>query len=147
DRFTWAAPPGMKSARMRMPLLVAALLLVPAVATARPRSKGGKAPACGFTLIPLVEGNQWTYNAIAAPTPPPDAIRRLSPEQPKAITVTVKSVETKAGKTVATLEEKLTIDRTRDPKKPAIEERSYESTITCTKNTFDISPNSYCFAG
>lgn len=131
---------------MRMPLLVAALVLVPVVASARPKDNG-KAPACGVKLLPLVEGNTWTYNAIAAPVPPPDAIRRLSPEEPKAITVTVKSVETQDGKTVATLEEKLTIDRTRDPKKPAIEELTYESTITCTKDTFDISPNSYYFAG
>lgn len=129
-----------------MPLLVAALVLVPAVASARPKDKG-KAPACGVKLLPLVEGNTWTYNAIAAPTPPPDAIRRLSPEEPKAIVITVKSVNTEDGKTVATLEEKLTIDRTRDPKKPAIEELVYESTITCTKDTFDISPNSYYFAG
>ncbi len=131
---------------MRMPLLVAALVLVPAVATARPKH-GGKAPACGVDMLPLVEGNQWTYNSIAAPQPAPDAIRRLSPEQPKAITVTVKSVETKDGATVATLEEKLTIDRSRDPKKPEIEEYAYESTITCTKDTFDVSPNSYFFAG
>src|SRR5690606_38346805 len=45
------------------------------------------------------------------------------------------------------LEEKLVIDHTRDPKKPEIEELAYESTITCTDKKFDISPNSFYFAG
>ncbi|HEY5949108.1 MAG TPA: hypothetical protein VIV40_26630 [Kofleriaceae bacterium] len=136
---------------MRMPLLLAALALVPAVAGAKPKqdAKAGaaKAPACGAKVLPLVVGNQWTYNSIAAPLPPPDAIKRLSPAQPKAISITVKSVEPKGGETVVTLEEKMTIDRTRDAKKPEVEEYTYESTITCTDKKFDISPNSFYFAG
>jgi hypothetical protein len=137
---------------MRFPLLLAALALVPAVAGAKPKQEAAKAagggkPACGAKIIPLAVGNQWTYNAIAAPLPPPDAIKRLSPAQPKAIVVTVKSVEAKGGETVVTLEEKMTIDRTRDAKKPEIEEYAYESTVTCTDKKFDISPNSFFFAG
>src|SRR5687768_18620774 len=109
---------------MRMPLLAVAVALVPATALAKPKADakaGGKAPACGVKLLPLAVGNQWTYNSIAAPLPPPDAIKRLSPAQPKAIIVTVKSVENKGGETVVTLEEKVTIDRTRDAKKPEID--------------------------
>lgn len=135
---------------MRMPFLLAALALVPATAIAAPKADGkagGKAPACGAKILPLAEGNQWTYNAIAAPLPPPEAIKRLSPAQPKAIVITVKSVENKGAETVVTLEEKLTIDRTQDPKKPLLDELTYESTITCSDKKFEISPNSYYFAG
>jgi hypothetical protein len=139
---------------MRKSLLLAALALVPAVAAAAPKpgkqdaakAGAGKA-ACGAKIIPLAVGNQWTYNSIAAPLPPPDAIKRLSPAQPKSIVITVKSVEAKGGETVVTLEEKLTIDRTRDAKKPEIEEYAYESTVTCSDKKFEISPNSFYFAG
>jgi len=141
----------MNPAPMRMPYLLAALALVPAVAGAKPKTdaKAGasKAPACGAKILPLAEGNQWTYNSIAAPLPAPEAIRRLSPAQPKAIVITVKSVESKGGETVVTLEEKMTVDRTRDPKKPEIDEYTYESTITCNDKKFEISPNSFYFAG
>ena len=133
-----------------MPLLLAALVLVPAAAGAKPKAEAPKAggkPACGVKVLPLVVGNQWTYNSIAAPLPAIDAIRRIAPAQPKAIVIEVKSVESKAGETVVTLEEKVTIDRTRDPKKPEIDEYAYESTITCTDKKFDISPNSFYFAG
>ena len=129
-----------------MPVLLATLALVPAVAGAKPKQEAAKAagggkPACGVKVLPLAVGNQWTYNSIAAPTPPPDAVKRLAPAQPKAIVVTVKNVEAKGGETVVTLEEKVTIDRTRDPKKPEIDEYSYESTVTCSDKKFDISPN------
>lgn len=133
-----------------MPVLLAALALLPGIATAAPKrgaKRGAAKAACGAQVLPLAEGHQWTYNAIAAPEPAPEAIRRLAPSQPKAITITVKSVETKDGATVVTLEEKITIDRTRDEKKPEHEEYSYESTITCTSTKFDISPNSFYFAG
>ena len=134
-----------------MPHLLAALALLPAVAVAKPgkdaKAGAAKGPACGAKVLPLVVGNQWTYNSIAAPLPPPDAIKRLSPAQPKAIIITVKSVEAQGADTVVTLEEKVTIDRTREEKKPALDEYTYESTITCNDKKFDISPNSFYFAG
>jgi hypothetical protein len=136
---------------MRMPLLAVAVALVPATtALAKPKADakaGAKAAACGVKVLPLAVGNQWTYNSIAAPLPPPEAVKRVSPTQPKAIVVTVKTVEPKGGETVITLEEKLTIDRTQDPKKPLLDELVYQSTITCTDKKFDISPNSMFFAG
>jgi hypothetical protein len=137
---------------MRMLHLLAALALVPAVADAKPKARkagkaGATAAACGARVLPLAVGNQWTYNAIAAPLPPPEAVKRLAPAQPKAIVITVKSVEAKGAETVITLEEKLMIDRTQDPKKPLLDDFVYESSITCTDKKFDISPNSYYFAG
>jgi len=138
--------------------LLVATLLIPFAADARPKRplpepKGGAGPkgkaggACGAKVMPLVAGNQWTYVAIPAPQPPTDQIKRLSPTQPKTIQVTVKTVEAKGGEYVATLEEKLTIDRTKDEKKPQVEEYTYTSTINCTDKKFNISPNSFFFAG
>jgi hypothetical protein len=141
--------------RLRIPaLLAAAALVLPAGSSeARPRKRaasGKAAPtgaACGVKILPLVQGQAWTYAPIVAPLPPPDAVKRIAPHQPKEITITVKSVEAKAGETVVTLEEKFTLDRTRDEKKPILEERSITTTITCSDKRFDISPDSFFFAG
>jgi hypothetical protein len=136
--------------------LLAAVTLVPAAATARPRPKkaakagASSAPACGVKVLPLVVGNQWTYNPVPAPLPPPPAIERLAPARPDVITITVKSIEPKDGDTVITLEEKLQINHTRpgeEKTKPNIEERTVTSTITCNDKKFEISPDSFFFAG
>jgi hypothetical protein len=131
---------------MRFPLLALALLVAtPVVAVAQPKSKAK--PACGVNLIPLVVGNQWTY-AFAAPkdAATPD-IARIAPAIPKGFVITVKNIETKGAETVVSLEEKLTYDYTKDPKKQVIEERVINSTITCGAKKFDISPDSFFFAG
>lgn len=132
---------------MRFPLLAFALVtLTPVAAVAQPKPPKGK-PACGVTLVPLVVGNQWTYGFV----PPKDAatpeIARIAPATPKGFVITVKNVETKGADTVVTLEEKLTYDYTKDPKKQNIEERIVNSTITCNAKKFDISPDSFFFAG
>jgi hypothetical protein len=101
-------------------------------------------------VLPLVVGNQWTYNPVPAPLPPPPAIERLAPARPDVITITVKSIEPKDGDTVITLEEKLQINHTRpgeEKTKPNIEERTVTSTITCNDKKFEISPDSFFFAG
>ena len=139
--------------------LIATILVVPALAVAAPKkaAKGaagggppvGKTPpACGVKVLPLVEGNSWTYTNVAAPQPAEDAIKRIAPDPAKEITITVKSVEAKKGAdTVVTLEEKVTRDLTKDPKKPLLDERTIETTITCTDKKFVISPDSFFFAG
>ncbi|HUS29876.1 MAG TPA: hypothetical protein VMZ53_15330 [Kofleriaceae bacterium] len=144
---------------MRTPALAAllTLALVPATASARPRPQpadakagggptGKSAPACGAKVLPLVVGNSWTYTSIAAPLPADEQIKRIAPGQPKKIVVTVKSVDKKDKDTVATLEEKVTVERLKDGK-PYDDEYSYESTITCNDKQFDISPGSFFFAG
>jgi hypothetical protein len=144
---------------MRVPALVAACaaLLVPAAADARPKKKAKAAKAgapgasaCGAKVLPLVVGTQWTYNPVVAPLPPPDAIKRIAPAQPTQIVITVKSIDTKGADTVVTLEEKFQIDRTKpgeEKTKPVTEERSITTTITCNDKKFDISPESFFFAG
>ena len=59
-----------------------------ASAAARPsrrrRERRGKTPpACGAKVLPLVEGNTWTYDAGRRAAPPTDAIKRIAPAQPK----------------------------------------------------------------
>jgi len=139
--------------------LIATILVVPALAVAAPKkaAKGaagggppvGKAtPACGVKILPLVEGNSWTYTNVAAAQPPEDAVKRIAPDPAKEVTITVKSVDAKKGAdTVVTLEEKVTRDLTKDPKKPLLDERTIETTITCSDKKFVISPDSFFFAG
>jgi hypothetical protein len=144
---------------MRVPALVAACaaLLLPAAADARPRKKAkaakagaSGASACGAKVLPLVAGTQWTYNPVVAPLPPTDAIKRIAPAQPTQIVITVKSIDAKGDDTVVTLEEKFQFDRSKpgeEKTKPVVEERSITTTITCNDKKFEISPESFLFAG
>lgn len=132
---------------MRFPLLAVALVAATSVlASAQPKAAKGK-PACGVTLLPLVVGNQWTYSFVPAPVAATPAIARTAPATPKGFIITVKNIETNGADTVVSLEEKLTYDYTKDPKKQVIEERVVNSTITCNAKKFDISPDSFFFAG
>jgi hypothetical protein len=146
----------MRSLPLAAALSFVALGLAPA-ASARPRpqpadAKAGSgptsktAPACGAKVLPLAEGNTWTYVAIPAPLPADDQIKRIAPGQPKEIVITVKKLEKQDKDTVATLEEKVTVERMKDGK-PYDDAYSYESTITCNDKEFNISPSSFFFAG
>lgn len=131
------------------PLALLALTLAPSIAAAAPKTTaavGGK-PACGVTVLPLVTGNNWTYASAPAPLPATADIVRISPPLPKSFLITVKSVETNGADTVVTLEEKISYDYTKDTKKPILEDRVVISTITCNAKKFDISPESFFFAG
>lgn len=132
------------------------LLLAPSISEAQPKKKPEPIPngpvgkavgACGVRILPLVEGNSWTYGFVAAPTQPPPDLIKLMPSQPSEITITVKSVETKGGDTVVTLEEKSVADLSKDPKKHILDERKLTTTITCNAKKFEISPDSFFFAG
>jgi len=132
-----------------LPALIA-LTLAPSVAAAAPKAGAAGAkvsPACGATVLPLVVGNNWTYATAPAPLPATPDIVRISPPLPKSFLITVKSVETKGADTVVTLEEKISYDYTKDTKKPILEDRVVISTITCNAKKFDISPESFFFAG
>ncbi|MGE5182732.1 MAG: hypothetical protein ACM31C_11745 [Acidobacteriota bacterium] len=113
-----------------------------------------KAPGvCGAKIFALNEGNTWTYEAMAAQTPPDPKLARITPLQPKSIVITVKSIDAKKGAdTVVNLEEKVTTEVVKaDPEhgKPAvIDERTLQTTITCDgKKKFEVSPDSFWFAG
>ncbi len=143
-------------------LALAAAVLVPAAVAAAPKKAApvaapasGKGPvsktvgACGAKIIPLIEGNEWTYAAVVSMLPPTKEVERISPREPKTIVITVKSVDSKKGAdTVVTLTEKITTDISKDPAKPQLDERTIETTITCNgKNKFEIAPDSFLFAG
>jgi len=108
----------------------------------------GKAIApCGAKILPLLEGNKWTYGYVESGLPPPPELLKLIPSQPATIAITVKSVEVKGDETVVSLEEKTTADLSKDPKKHIYDERMINSTITCGRTKFEISPDSFLFAG
>jgi hypothetical protein len=114
------------------------------------RKKKGK-PACGITYLPLVEGNQWTYGPVQAPTPENedqkkflDGLAKLAPPHPKRIQITVLKVENAGGATEITLEEITELHGEKDAKGPEIK---LETTLRCTPKTLEISPNSFFFAG
>ncbi len=144
----------MRKYALPLGLLAAAALVPTGHVSAAPKKKGavpaaGKAAAaCGVKILPLVTGNTWIYNPVAAPTALSDAMQRLAPGQPKSVTVTVKSIERKGGDTVATIEEKHAFDLTKDPKEPKIVEQTVTGMITCNdKGKFDIGPELFWFAG
>lgn len=136
--------------------VVLSLTLIPAwpsTSEAQRRKEFAKGPvgkavsACGVKIIPLVVGNQWTYEFVQAPVPPREEMVKLSPSQPMKIVIAVKSIEPRGADTVVTLEEKTTADLSRDPKKHILDERTINSTITCSATKFEISPDSFFFAG
>lgn len=138
---------------MRIPALALLALTVPlAAAQAKPKSGapavgGPKGTVCGVKVLPLAVGNVWTYTTVAAPLPALPDVARIAPQPPKTFTITVKAIDQKGPDTVVSLEEKITYDLTRDPKKPTLDDRVVKSTITCNPKKFDISPDSFFFAG
>lgn len=138
---------------MRIPALaLLGLSLLPGVAAAAPKSgaagAGKLGSVCGVKVLPLAVGNVWTYTTVAAPMPALPDVARIAPLPPKTFTITVKSIDTKGADTVVSLEEKITYELAPSGnKKPAMDDRIIHSTITCNAKKFDISPDSFFFAG
>ncbi len=138
---------------MRIPALaLLGLSLVPGIAAAKPAAgaagAGKPGSVCGVKVLPLAVGNVWTYTTVAAPTPALPDVARIAPPAPKTFTITVKSIDTKGTDTVVSLEEKITYELAPvGTKKAALDDRIVHSTITCNAKKFDISPDSFFFAG
>ena len=131
---------------MHRAALLAALLAAPSVSVAAPKA-GGKG-ACGATILPLNEGNTWSYQWVPPADPPDPSLVRLTPPAPKTVTITVKKIEQQGKDTVVSLEEKIMYSyQSKDPAKPTLEDRTVATTITCNATKFDISPGSFFFAG
>jgi len=107
-----------------------------ATRTAHAQPKPKVSRACGVTALPLSLGNEWTYTAVAAPADKklPANEARLTPRQPLQVVIQVVSVETQNDVTKVTLSED-------------IDGRKLATTITCTRNSFQVSPESFFFAG
>ena len=131
--------------------LLPVILLLPSVSQAQKKAASppvGKAVgACGAKVLPLVEGNKWTYEFVASTQTAPVELAKLLPSQPASVVITVKSIQTTGPDTVVTLEEKTSGDLSKDPKKHIMDERTITSTITCNAKKFEISPESFFFAG
>jgi hypothetical protein len=138
--------------RALAPVALLALLSSTSVG-AEPKKVGQKQspPACGAKILPMVTGNIWTYEAVAAPEPILPELAKLAPRQPRKIVITVKSVAPKGTETVVTLEEKLEYEivaENKEKKKPAVmQDVTVNTSITCGKGKFEISPDSFFFAG
>lgn len=139
-----------------LPALLAATLapifglaLASTAAEAKPKAGAGGKRACGMNVLPLAEGNSWSYSFVAPPQGAVPEITRISPPAAKSFVITVKSVETKGAETVITLEEKVLYDLNPLPgqTKGGLDERVITSTITCNGKKVDISPESFFFAG
>lgn len=136
-------------------------ILVSATAAAAPQTpkdkkppppKGTKAGACGVKIIPLVVGNEWTYEPVTLTSAIADeSIKRFIPNEPKKIIIKVASVDAPAkagGDTVVHLDETVTWDISKDGKTQKLVDKTVKTTITCQPNKkFDISPDSFWFAG
>lgn len=129
-------------------LLGLALISTSGSALAAPKKAGKAAPACGAKVLPLVVGNSWTYAPGVAPQPILPELTKIAPRQAAKIVITVKSVETKGADTVVALEEKVTYEITpaQEKKNAVIADVVVNSTITCNKTKFEISPDSFFFA-
>jgi len=146
---------------MRMRIRALALVALPALvgsstwneeaAVAAPKAGAKPAAACGARILPLAEGNSWTYEQTASRDPILPELARLAPRPAKSIKITVKSVTAKGADTVIELEEKNTYEivaENKEKKKPAVmAEVVVNSTIVCNKTKFEISPDSFFFAG
>jgi len=136
--------------RMRALVLLAVPLALSATeAAAAPRRSA--APACGANILPLVTGNSWTYKQVPSLDPILDQLKALAPKPADSIVITVTSIDQAGKDTVAHLEEKITylvIPENKEEKKPAVtSEVVVHSTITCNRTKFEVSPNSFFFAG
>src|ERR1041384_5611109 len=93
----------------------APLLLATGELAATPKAPAAGAPklsppACGAQIVPLVQGNTWSYEAVVSRVPILPELAKLAPRQAKSIVVTVKWVGPKGTDPVANLEEKVTYE-------------------------------------
>jgi hypothetical protein len=133
------AAPGATSAAPAATSAAPAQPGAPAGTAAKPPANLPKGrPVCNNRSLPLVVGNQWTYIAV----PPPIQLSQKEiaqlPNQPKTIIITVKDSSVTDGVTTVTLQEDVYLSE-----KP----RTIMSTIVCSATRFDISPDSFFFAG
>jgi hypothetical protein len=134
---------------------LAALALPMALAStsvnAAPKAGGPKQAACGAKILPLAEGNTWKYESVIPKEPILPELARLAPRPAKTITIVVKSVKAQGADTVIELEETNVyeiVPENKEKKKPAVmADVVVKSSIVCNKTKFEISPDSFFFAG
>lgn len=131
----------------RFVLLAAAALSFAGVSSAAAQKKAVK--ACGISAIPLSVGNSWTYENTEYPPPTRgtdgekakeqesrDNAAKLYPNPATKIVITVTAVTTAkdTGITTVALTE-------------AVDDRTIETTLTCTASSLTASVDSFFYAG
>lgn len=117
----------------------AALTLPAAAAHAQRRAKKPR-PACGIIYLPLVAGNEWTYEYVPPPPPkkgePPRLPLVFPPKKVhiKVLTVTPPKKGKRNAPTVIELEE-------------TVSKLVKKTTLRCTRKSLEVSPQSFFFAG
>lgn len=132
-----------------MRFLCVPVLVIPLVATAAPQGPAAKPSPCGVKALPLSVGNRWTYSLVPSPVPTDPQIARIAPAASDTVIVTVKSITSaQNGDTVITLEEK-SLQGPLPTKANATADNAHTitTTMTCNKNKFAVSPDSFWFAG
>ncbi|HUH03180.1 MAG TPA: hypothetical protein VML75_14385 [Kofleriaceae bacterium] len=97
-------------------------------------------PACGLAYLPMVEGNEWSYEPTDSPVPLTDEQRdaleknklKLTPPPAKVI-IKVLQVTTEGGRTTITLEE-------------SADQLVRKTTLSCDKNQLEMDPQSFFYA-
>lgn len=119
---------------MRTFIVLVTTLLVGLSAAPGHAQKKAK-PACGLTFLPFVEGASWTYEMNDADDEDAKkAPRGVTAAQPESITIAVKSIESRGDEATIQLEESF--------RKVVV-----STTITCTKKSTLVDPNSFLWAG
>jgi hypothetical protein len=148
----------MNQGLMRSPTRLAIVLLAMSTGVAGaaptpkkpPPPKGKAASVCGVKIIPLVVGNEWTYEPVTlASVVVDDSIKKFVPTEPRKIVIKVVSVDAPpkaGGDTTVNLEETTTWDISKDTK-PKLVDRTIKTTIVCNTKKFDVDPSSFFFAG
>lgn len=115
-------------------------LLAAAVGPAAAQRAKPSAPACGLTYLPMVEGNEWSYEPTDSPIPLTDEQRealeknklKLTPPPAKVI-IKVLQVTTEGSKTTVVLEE-------------SADKLVRKTTLSCDKNQLEMDPQSFFYA-
>lgn len=129
-----------------LPGVLACRLVVAAPSSAGPTTRS--ASPCSQRVLPLAIGNQWTYSLVPAQAQATDPIARIAPTPPNKVVVTVKSIDSEpGGDTVIALEETTSIDPAGETNKSLRDERTIATSIRCNAKKFELSPDSFWFAG
>jgi len=129
----------------RLAVLAVASVSLLGAGTAAAQKKAVK--PCGITAIPMTVGNSWTYESVDYPAPTRgtegenkkeqearENAQKLYPNSFAKVVVTVTAVETKDGVSTVKLSE-------------VADERTLETTMTCTAAGITVSPDSFFYAG
>lgn len=124
----------------RTSLAFAALAVLLTAGPARAQQAALK-PACNIKALPLIQGTEWTFEAVAPPNQPQSQGPLPKPKQPAVVKLKVVSVTTlppaTRGQPPVT---EIMLEESADS-------RTYTSKLTCDKDRLFVPPQSFLFSG